>query len=549
MAGSVYRVSFFFNDTATTEIYTLSLHDALPISHAPDQRDGARGDSGQERSRHRRRLRGQDDRHRSACPGEGGGGRGERARVRPPAAQLQVGGVPERPGQRERHGGQVHHRHDRHGRGRVHPEDGGPRAAQPRRRGRHAPLHAVVAGQQAARLPARLPRRGLGRRPHAVLRVHGRYSSLPAGRRLREAAQGRLPALLRRHDRILRSRRDDPERRQLLRNRPPHRGPLGHYRAALPLEVVGPRVQAGEAHAGDVPGTHCRNGGTGVLAHARRRARLRHRGGRDHHPRARRDTHGGRRQDLGAPPLVPGARLQEPVRDRRRAVRVAGRQETHLDYPGAVAADERIHRGPNEEGSALMQRRDAVQVLAVAPLAAAFRWAPESVREASALARTAVARGAPYEPKHFTAHEWETVRLLVDLISPHDERSGSATDAGVPEFIDFMVGDDADLETPIRGGLAWLDHECDNRYGKTLVASSDTDRTALLDDIAWPKKAKREHSAGVAFFNSFRDLTASGFFSSKLGVQDLRYIGNTFVSDWKGCPPEALAKLGVTYGE
>jgi len=196
-----------------------------------------------------------------------------------------------------------------------------------------------------------------------------------------------------------------------------------------------------------------------------------------------------------------------------------------------------------------MQRRDAVQVLAVAPLAGAFRWAPESVREASALARTAVARGAPYEPKHFTAHEWETVRLLVDLIIPKDERSGSATDAGVPEFIDFMVGDDADLETPIRGGLAWLDHECDNRYGKTLVASSDTDRTALLDDIAWPKKAKREHSAGVAFFNSFRDLTASGFFSSKLGVQDLRYIGNTFVSEWKGCPPEALAKLGVTYGE
>src|SRR5215471_21285499 len=28
---------FFFNDTATTEIYTLSLHDALPIYHDPDQ--------------------------------------------------------------------------------------------------------------------------------------------------------------------------------------------------------------------------------------------------------------------------------------------------------------------------------------------------------------------------------------------------------------------------------------------------------------------------------------------------------------------------------
>src|SRR3989442_10919374 len=110
-----------------------------------------------------------------------------------------------------------------------------------------------------------------------------------------------------------------------------------------------------------------------------------------------------------------------------------------------------------------MDRRSVVGLLAAAPLAAAFRWAPESVREAAALARTAVARGAPYEPKHFTAHEWETVRLLVDLIIPKDERSGSATDAGVPEFMDFMLGDDPDLEAPIRGGLAWLGHEGDDR--------------------------------------------------------------------------------------
>ncbi len=194
-----------------------------------------------------------------------------------------------------------------------------------------------------------------------------------------------------------------------------------------------------------------------------------------------------------------------------------------------------------------MDRRDAVQLIVTAPLAAAFRWTPESVREASALAREALSRGVPYEPKNFTAHEWETVRLLVDIILPKDDRSGSATDAGVPEFMDFMLGDDPDLQTPVRGGLAWLDHECDDRHGKTFVASSDAERRAVLDDIAWPKRAKPEHAAGVAFFNRFRDFTASGFFSSRIGVQDLRYIGNTFVSEWKGCPPEALAKLGVSY--
>ncbi len=194
-----------------------------------------------------------------------------------------------------------------------------------------------------------------------------------------------------------------------------------------------------------------------------------------------------------------------------------------------------------------MNRRDVIGLLATAPMAAAFPWTAESVREASARAQEALARGTPYEPKQFTPHEWETVRALVDLIIPKDERSGSATEAGVPEFMDFMLGDDADLQTPMRGGVAWLDRECDDRYGKTFVACAAQERTAVLDDIAWPAKAKPEHAAGVAFLNRFRDLTASGFFSSRIGVQDLRYIGNTFVSEWKGCPPEALAKLGVTY--
>lgn len=193
-----------------------------------------------------------------------------------------------------------------------------------------------------------------------------------------------------------------------------------------------------------------------------------------------------------------------------------------------------------------MKRREVVGLLAAVPLTA-VGWTPEAVREASARAREAIARGAPYQPKQFTPHEWETVRILVDLIIPKDERSGSATDAGVPEFMDFMLGDDPALAVPVRGGLAWLDHECHDRYGKTFVDCGDAERAAVLDDIAWPRKAKPQHAAGVAFFNQFRDFTASGFFSSRMGVQDLRYIGNTFVPEWKGCPPDALAKLGVRY--
>jgi hypothetical protein len=182
--------------------------------------------------------------------------------------------------------------------------------------------------------------------------------------------------------------------------------------------------------------------------------------------------------------------------------------------------------------------------MALASLTTAFRWTPAEAQRVARLVRDAV---TPYAPTFFTPHEWETVRVLVDLIIPRDERSGSATDAGVPEFMDFMMGDRPDGQVPMRGGLAWLDNEAYERSGKTFLTSTEAERTAILDDIAWPKKARAEMSQGVAFFNMFRDMTASGFWSSKIGVTDLDYQGNTFVAEWKGCPPAALQKLGVAY--
>ncbi len=192
-----------------------------------------------------------------------------------------------------------------------------------------------------------------------------------------------------------------------------------------------------------------------------------------------------------------------------------------------------------------MKRREAVGAMAMAALAAAFKWTPAEAAKAAGLAREALK--VPYAPTFFTPHEWETVRVVVDLVIPRDERSGSATDAGVPEFMDFMLTDRPDGQVPMRGGLAWLDNECYERFSKTFVAATPAEQTAVVDDIAWPKKARPEMSQGVAFFNMFRDMTASGFWSSKIGVTDLDYRGNTFVAEWKGCPPEALQKLGVHY--
>jgi hypothetical protein len=197
-----------------------------------------------------------------------------------------------------------------------------------------------------------------------------------------------------------------------------------------------------------------------------------------------------------------------------------------------------------------MRRRDAIGALAAGATATLLDWTPAQAATALEQSRAARGSGQAFQPRFFTAHEWDTVRLLVDLVIPRDARSGSATDAGVPEYMDFLLADgSADQGTAMRGGLAWIDIECRKRFGKALVDCATAERTAVLDDIAWPRKAPADLSHGVAFFNRFRDLTASGFWSSKMGVTDLQYMGNTFVMEWNGCPPEALAKLGVRYDD
>ncbi len=195
-------------------------------------------------------------------------------------------------------------------------------------------------------------------------------------------------------------------------------------------------------------------------------------------------------------------------------------------------------------------RRTILRSIAAAPMAAGFAWteaeAQQAVQQSQAAAAAAKTTTTAFRPKFFTRHEYALVTLLVDLIIPKDERSGSASDAGVPRFMDFMMTDQPARQTAMRGGLAWLDRECVSRFEKDFLACTPGQRSEVLDAISWPRKAKPEHAHGVAFFNSFRDLTASGFFTSKMGIEDLQYKGNGYVPEWTGCPPEVLKKLGVT---
>lgn len=193
------------------------------------------------------------------------------------------------------------------------------------------------------------------------------------------------------------------------------------------------------------------------------------------------------------------------------------------------------------------QRRAMLKMMAALPIAGLM---PLSLL-AEVVARTTpnttmVPAGPAWKLRVLTPHEWATVGVLSDWILPADEVSGSATDAGVPEFIDdWLDFQRGDLLIAIREGLAWLDAECQRSFRQNFVDCSSTQQQQMLDRIAWPDKTAPEDAKAVSFFNQFRDLTLSGFYTSEMGTRDLPYIGNEPQAEWRGCPTDVLATLRI----
>ena len=164
-------------------------------------------------------------------------------------------------------------------------------------------------------------------------------------------------------------------------------------------------------------------------------------------------------------------------------------------------------------------------------------------------AQTSQPSPAQYQRKVFDDRQWRAVCLLCDLILPADEHSGSATQAGVPQFIDDWLdfrqqqdGDDR-LRSEILGGLAWLDRESGRLFQQPFADAGPAAQARILDRIAWPARAAAEDLRAAAFFNRFRDLTVGGFYSSRIGIADLPYLGNQAIAEWKGCDPEVWAAV------
>lgn len=205
-----------------------------------------------------------------------------------------------------------------------------------------------------------------------------------------------------------------------------------------------------------------------------------------------------------------------------------------------------------------MNRRDSLKALAVGTVSVGTLLSScdtKDGKEVASSGNTGVYGRTPEEKeldaklnaeKFFTSAEIATITILGDIIIPKDETSGSASDAKVPEFIEFIVKDQPRLQIPMRGGLKWLDLKSYKMFKKSFVDSTAEQRIQVVDLIAYPEKALPENAAGVAFFDTIRGLTATGFFTSKIGIEDMGYKGNQ-PNAWDGVPDDVLKQFGLEY--
>jgi hypothetical protein len=192
--------------------------------------------------------------------------------------------------------------------------------------------------------------------------------------------------------------------------------------------------------------------------------------------------------------------------------------------------------------STTVSRRDILKTLAVGAAggsvlqvipAVAAEYAHQMVHK-----EKAAAPAGKYTPKYFNAAQYATIGALCGMIIPHDEKSAGAVEAGAPEFIDLLTSENEEYALKLGGGLMWLDNTCTDRYGNVFLACTPEQKKGIVELIAFRKNGKADHSLrqGVSFFAFLRNMTCDAFYTSKIGIEDIQYIGNTSVREFPGCP-------------
>lgn len=148
----------------------------------------------------------------------------------------------------------------------------------------------------------------------------------------------------------------------------------------------------------------------------------------------------------------------------------------------------------------------------------------------------------------FNEHEMETIAVLCDLILPAEGNVGGALEAEVPDFIEFMAKDFPEFQPTLRGGLMYLDHKCNTEFNLEFKMATKQEQKIMLDRIAYPdvEVPQDKQPLEIQFFSLMRNLTLTGYYTSKIGIEDLGYKGNT-PNVWDGVPEDVLAQHDVSY--
>jgi hypothetical protein len=187
-------------------------------------------------------------------------------------------------------------------------------------------------------------------------------------------------------------------------------------------------------------------------------------------------------------------------------------------------------------------RRDLLKAFCVTAAGGSARLVPLDAAEKAhrrVNAEKAGSSSCGYIPKFFPPPQYKTLRALCQAIIPPDQESGGAIEAGAPEFIDLLTSENTELQLQLGGGIMWLDSTCSERYRQTYLECAAEQQKEILDLIAFRKNAEQypRLRPGVEFFSTLRKFTADGFFTSKIGMKYLGYVGNIYLSDFPGCPP------------
>lgn len=183
-----------------------------------------------------------------------------------------------------------------------------------------------------------------------------------------------------------------------------------------------------------------------------------------------------------------------------------------------------------------LHRREMLRIMATAAAASKFpgfaKWAFICSHDAPAVERI---RPETYLPLFFSPSEYAMVERLTEIIIPSDTTPG-AKEAGVAEFVDFMVANDTEKQYPMRLGISWLNAHCGRLFGKTFMAISEAQQVSVLEPLAYKAKYRDGEEDGRRFFAAIKDLTVMGFYTTEIGYQEIDNPALKFYAKSPACP-------------